>query len=29
MRNFRISAEGTWDIEMEHSRWSFGIVTAF
>jgi len=29
MRNFRISAEGTWDIELEHSRWSFGIVTAF
>jgi hypothetical protein len=29
MRNFRISAEGTWDMEVEKTRWSFGIVTAF
>lgn len=29
MRNFRISAEGTWDMELERTRWSFGIVTAF
>ncbi len=29
MRNFRISAEGTWDMELEKTRWSFGIVTAF
>jgi hypothetical protein len=29
MRNFRISAEGTWDMELEKTRWSFGLVTAF
>lgn len=29
MRNFKISAEGTWDMELERTRWTFGIVTAF
>jgi len=29
MRNFKISAEGTWDMELEKTRWTFGIVTAF
>lgn len=29
MRNFRLSAEGTWDMEQERTRWSLGIVTAF
>lgn len=29
MRNFRVNAEGTWDIERERTRWSVGIVTAF
>jgi hypothetical protein len=28
-RNFKISAEGTWDMELERTRWTFGIVTAF
>lgn len=29
MRNFRFSAEGTWDMEQERTRWSLGVVTAF
>lgn len=29
MRNFRIGAEATWDMEQEKTRWSLGIVTAF
>lgn len=29
MRNFRLSAEGTWDLEQQRTRWSFGVVTAF
>jgi len=28
-RNFRLMAEGTWDIELEETRWTLGLVTAF
>lgn len=28
-RNFRLTAEGTWDIEQEASRWTLGLITAF
>jgi hypothetical protein len=28
-RNFRIMAEGTWDVELKESRWTIGLTTAF
>ena len=28
-RNFRIMAEGTWDVELKESRWTLGLTTAF
>ena len=28
-RNFRLLAEGTWDIELKESRWTLGLMTAF
>jgi hypothetical protein len=28
-RNFRVLAEGTWDVELKESRWTLGLVTAF
>jgi hypothetical protein len=28
-RNFRVTAEGTWDLELEQGRWSLGLTTAF
>ena len=28
-RNFRVLAEGTWDVELEEARWTLGLTTAF
>lgn len=29
MRNFRVNVEGTWDMELERTRWSVGLITGF
>ncbi|NIM49784.1 MAG: hypothetical protein GTN62_05945 [Gemmatimonadales bacterium] len=28
-RNFRVLAEGTWDLELKEARWTLGLTTAF